>query len=97
MNRKRVAQKGPGFFRVEHPDQLRHMDMADVWVAEHGWCCLSGIIDRCTREIPGWALDVRCRGSEAAAGRARRHRGPPARAGAATRGTASGAAVTTHG
>lgn len=69
MNRKRVErlmrerrplqrrrpQKGPGFFRVEHPDQLRHMDMANVWVAEHGWCCLNGIIDRCTREIPGWS------------------------------------------
>jgi len=35
------------------------------WVAEHGWCYLNAAIDCCTREIVGWALDVRCRAAEA--------------------------------
>jgi putative transposase len=30
-------RRRPGFFRVERPDQLWHMDMTSVWVAEHGW------------------------------------------------------------
>jgi putative transposase len=38
-----------------------------VWVAEHGWCYLHAAIDCCTREITGWALDVRCRAQEATA------------------------------
>ena len=33
-------RRRPGFFRVERPDQLWHMDMTSVWVAEHGWCYL---------------------------------------------------------
>ena len=57
----------PGFFRVQRPDQLWHMDMTSVWVAEHGWCYLNAAIDCCTREITGWALDVRCRAVEATA------------------------------
>ena len=60
-------RRRPGFFRVERPDQLWHMDMTSVWVAEHGWCYLNAAIDCCTREITGWALDVRCRAVEAAA------------------------------
>ena len=60
-------RKRPGFFRVERPDQLWHMDMTSVWVAEHGWCYLNAIIDCCTREIPAWALDLRCRRQEALA------------------------------
>ena len=60
-------RRRPGFFRVERPDQLWHMDMTAVWVAEHGWCYLNAIIDCCTREITGWSLDVRCRAKEAAA------------------------------
>ena len=60
-------RRRPGFFRVERPDQLWHMDMTSVWVAEHGWCYLNAIIDCCTREICGWSLDVRCRAKEAAA------------------------------
>jgi putative transposase len=60
-------RRRPGFFRVERPDQLWHMDMTSVWVAEHGWCYLNAIIDCCTREICGWSLDVRCRAHEAAA------------------------------
>jgi putative transposase len=60
-------RRRPGFFRVQRPDQLWHMDMTSVWVAEHGWCYLNAAIDCCTREITGWALDVRCRAVEAAA------------------------------
>ena len=60
-------RRRPGFFRVERPDQLWHMDMTSVWVAEHGWCYLNAIIDCCTREITGWSLDVRCRAAEAIA------------------------------
>ena len=41
--------------------------MTSVWVAEHGWCYLNAAIDCCTREITGWALDVRCRAPEAIA------------------------------
>jgi putative transposase len=60
-------RRRPGFFRVERPDQLWHLDMTSVWVAEHGWCYLNAAIDCCTREITGWALDVRCRAPEAIA------------------------------
>lgn len=57
--RSQGRRKRPGFFRVEHHDQLWHMDMTSVWVAEHGWCYLNVIIDCCTREITGHSLDVR--------------------------------------
>lgn len=46
---------------------LWHLDMTSIWVAEHGWCHLNTAIDCCTREITGWALDVRCRATEATA------------------------------
>jgi len=59
--------KRPGFFRVERPDQLWHMDMTSVWSAEHGWSDLNAIIDCCTREITGCSLDVRRRQQEATA------------------------------
>jgi transposase InsO family protein len=66
---KRTEQRRrrPGFFRVRRPDELWHLDMTSVWVAEHGWCYLNAAIDCCTREITGWALDVRCRAGEAIA------------------------------
>jgi putative transposase len=60
-------RRRPGHFRVERPDQLWHMDMTSVWVAEHGWCYLNAAVDCCTREIPAWALDLRCRKQEALA------------------------------
>ena len=60
-------RKRPGFFRVERPRQLWHMDMTSIWVAEHGWCYLNAIIDCCTREIVGCQLDLRCRAEEAIA------------------------------
>jgi putative transposase len=58
-------RRRPGFFRVEHPDQLWHLDMTSVWVAEHGWTYLNAAIDCCTREIVGWSLELRCRAEEA--------------------------------
>jgi putative transposase len=65
--RSEGRRRRPGFFRVERPDQLWHLDMTSIWVAEHGWTYLNAAIDCCTREITGWALDVRCRAPEAIA------------------------------
>ena len=58
-------RKRPGFFRVERPTQLWQLDLTSVWVAEHGWTYLNAI--RCTREIVGWSLGLRCRAEEAIA------------------------------
>ena len=58
-------RRRPGFFRVERPDQLWHLDMTAVWVAEHDWTYLNAAIDCCTREIAGWNLELRCRTEEA--------------------------------
>ena len=63
--RREPRRRRPGFFRVERPDQLWHLDMSSVWVAEHGWCYLNAAIDCCTREIAGWSLELRCRAVEA--------------------------------
>jgi putative transposase len=60
-------RRRPGFFRVERPDQLWHLDLSSVWVAEHGWCYLQAGIDCCTREIVSWSLELRCRTQEATA------------------------------
>jgi putative transposase len=60
-------RRRPGHFQVTRPDELWHLDMTSIWVAEHGWCYLNAAIDCCTREIAAWALDVRCRASEAIA------------------------------
>jgi putative transposase len=60
-------RKRPGYFEVTRPNELWHMDMTSVWVAEHGWCYLNAAIDCCTREITAWALDIRCRANEAIA------------------------------
>lgn len=57
----------PGYFRVTRPDELWHMDMTKVWTAAHGWVYLHVIVDCCTREIVGWAVDVRTRSNEAIA------------------------------
>jgi putative transposase len=69
MQRRRTEprRRRPGFFKVERPGQLWHLDMTAVWVAEHGWVYLNAIIDCCTREIVGWDLTVRCRAKEAIA------------------------------
>jgi putative transposase len=50
---------------VTRPNELWHLDLTSVWVAEHGWCYLMAAIDCCTREIVGWHLELRCRASEA--------------------------------
>ena len=65
--RSEGRRRRPGFFQVTRPDELWHLDMTSVWVAEHGWCYLNAAIDCCTREIAGWALDIRCRAQEAIA------------------------------
>ena len=58
-------RRRPGFFKVERPGQIWHLDMTSIWVAEHGWVYLNAIIDCCTREIVGWELSLRCRAKEA--------------------------------
>jgi putative transposase len=58
-------RRRPRVLRVERPDQLWHLDMTSVWVAEHGWVYLMAAIDCCTREITGWHLETRCRATEA--------------------------------
>ena len=65
--RSEGRRRRPGYFQVTRPDELWHLDMTSVWVAEHGWCYLNAAIDCCTREIVGWALDIRCRAAEATA------------------------------
>jgi putative transposase len=86
----------PGYFQVTRPDELWHLDMTSVWVAEHGWCYLNAAIDCCTREIAGWALDVRCRAAEATIviDHAVAERG--IRAGELTLGTDNGTALTSR-
>jgi transposase InsO family protein len=90
-------RRRPGFFRVECPDQLWHLDMTSVWVAEHGWCYLNAAIDCCTREIVGWSLELRCRTEEATslADGAVAARG--IEPGSLTLGTDNGAAFTNRG
>jgi putative transposase len=87
-------RRRPGFFRVERPDQLWHLDMTSVWVAEHGWVYLMAAIDCCTREIVGWHLETRCRAQEAIAliERAAAQRGIAS--GTLTLGTDNGSAFT---
>ena len=65
--RSEGRRRRPGYFQVTRPDELWHLDMTSVWVAEHGWCYVNAAIDCCTREIVGWALDIRCRAQEASA------------------------------
>jgi putative transposase len=90
-------RRRPGFFRVERPDQLWHLDMTSLWVAEHGWVYLMAAIDCCTREITGWHLQTRCRATEAIAlierAAAERQLAP----GMLTLGTDNGSAFTARG
>jgi putative transposase len=65
--RSEGRRRRPGYFEVTRPDELWHMDMTSIWVAEHGWCYLNAAIDCCTRQITAWGLDVRCRADEAIA------------------------------
>jgi putative transposase len=90
-------RRRPGVFRVGRPDQLWHLDMTSVWVAEHGWVYLMAAIDCCTREIVAWHPETRCRAREAIAliERAATERGIPP--GSLTLGTDSGSAFTARG
>jgi putative transposase len=36
--RSEGRRRRPGYFQVTRPDELWHLDMTSVWVAEHGWC-----------------------------------------------------------
>lgn len=95
QRRRRLdRRRRPGFFRVQRPDQLWHLDLTSVWVAEHGWCYLMAAIDCCTREIVAWHLQTRCRAKEAIAliERAALERGIPP--GTLTLGTDNGSAFT---
>jgi putative transposase len=66
QRRRRLdRRRRPGFFAVTRPNELWHLDMTSVWVAEHGWCYLMAAIDGCTREIVGWHLELRGRATEA--------------------------------
>ena len=62
---RQPRRRRPGFFRVQCPDQLWHLDLTSVWVGEQGWCYLMAAIDCCTREIVAWSLELRCRSAEA--------------------------------
>ena len=94
--RSEGRRRRPGYFQVTRPDELWHLDMTSVWVAEHGWCYLNAAIDCCTREITGWSLEVRCRAPEAIAvietAPAQRGIGP----GRLTLGTDNGSAFTSR-
>jgi putative transposase len=87
-------RRRPGFFRVERPDQLWHLDMTSVWVAEHGWVYLMAAIDCCTREITAWQLEARCRAREAIALIERAARERAIAPGTLTLGTDNGSAFT---
>jgi putative transposase len=87
-------RRRPGFFMVERPGQLWHLDMTSVWVAEHGWVYLNAMIDCCTREIVGWELSLRCRALEAIAVIETAVRDQGILAGMLTLGTDNGSAFT---
>ncbi len=87
-------RRRPGFFQVERPGQLWHLDMTSIWVAEHGWVYLNAIIDCCTREIVGWELCLRCRAKEAIAVIERAVSEQGIRRGTLTMGTDNGSAFT---
>ena len=94
--RSEGRRRRPGYFQVTRPDELWHLDMTSIWVAEHGWTYLNAAIDCCTREITGWALDIRCRAPEATAviDRAALERG--IQPGQLTLGTDNGSAYTSR-
>jgi transposase InsO family protein len=49
--------------------------MTEVWTDTHGWCYLHAIVDCCTREIPGWSVDLRYRADKVGSGSGRSRRG----------------------
>ena len=89
-------RRRPGYFRVERPDQLWHLDMSSIWVAEHGWTYLNAAIDCRTREIVGWSLELRCRTDEAIALVDHAVAARPIEPGCLTLGTDNGSAFTSR-
>jgi putative transposase len=95
QRRRRLdRRRRPGFFRVTRPDELWHLDLTSVWVAEHGWCYLMAAIDCCTREIVGWHLELRCRAQESIALIEQATAARQIRPGTLTLGTDNGSAFT---
>jgi len=86
QRRRRLdRRRRPGFFRVERPDQLWHLDLTSVWLAEHGW---STSWRRSTaalaRSWPGiWSVLPRPRVDRARRARRRRSRDRARHAGSA--------------
>ena len=76
-------RRRPGFFRVERPDQLWHMDMTSVWVAEHGWCYLKRDHRLLHPRDRGMGLGRPLPRRRVHRGPRRRRRGPPSPAGRA--------------
>jgi putative transposase len=95
QRRRRLdRRRRPGFFQVTRPNELWHLDMTSVWVAEHGWVYLMAAIDCCTREIVGWHLELRCRAQESIALVERAAAASSIRPGTLTLGTDNGSAFT---
>jgi len=95
QRRRRLdRRRRPGFFQVTRPNELWHLDMTSVWVAEHGWVYLMAAIDCCTREIVGWHLELRCRAKESIALIERAVAARRVRPGTLTLGTDNGSAFT---
>ena len=94
---RQPRRRRPGFFRVQCPDQLWHLDLTSVWVGEQGWCYLMAAIDCCTREIVAWSLELRCRTQEAVALVERACACQGVVAGQLTLGTDNGSAFTSRG
>jgi hypothetical protein len=70
-----IRSRPPGFFWVEPPWLLWHLDMTSILVAEHGWVYLNVIIWRCSTGVDHRLLhpwdrrlgSVRCHAAEAIA------------------------------
>jgi putative transposase len=95
QRRRRLdRRRRPGYFQVSRPDELWHLDMTSIWVAEHGWCYLMAAIDCCSREIVGWHLELRCRADESVTLVDRTAAARGIRPGTLTLGTDNGSAFT---
>ena len=90
-------RRRPGFFRVECPDQLWHLDLTSIWVAEQGGTYLNAAIDCCTGEIVSWSLELRCRTDEATELVDGAVAGPRIEPGSLTLGTDNRSALTSRG
>jgi putative transposase len=89
-----ARRRRPGFFRVQRPDQLWHLDTTSIRVAEHGWVYLMAALDCGTRQITAWHIQTRCRAREAIAPIKRAALQPDLAPGTLTLGTDNGPALT---